>query len=68
MHQDFLTSPAVQRPDTQGETMSKQDANDKLQNAVTVVQSVAPTFLPADGEVMTMVIEWPPGDRLPSRT
>jgi quercetin dioxygenase-like cupin family protein len=42
--------------------MSKQDANDKLQNAVTVVQSVTPTVLPADGEVMTMVVEWPPGD------
>jgi quercetin dioxygenase-like cupin family protein len=42
--------------------MSKQDTNDKLQNAVTVVQSVTPTFLPVDGEVMTMVVEWPPGD------
>jgi quercetin dioxygenase-like cupin family protein len=29
---------------------------------VTVVQSVTPTFLPADGEVMTIVVEWPPGD------
>jgi quercetin dioxygenase-like cupin family protein len=52
----------MQRPDEHGETMSKQDANDKLQNAVTVVQSVNPTFLPADGEVMTIVVEWPPGD------
>ena len=30
--------------------MSKQDATDKLQNAVTVVQSVTPTFLPAEGK------------------
>ena len=38
------------------------DANDKLQNALTVLQSVTPTFMPADGEVMTIVVEWPPGD------
>jgi quercetin dioxygenase-like cupin family protein len=38
------------------------DANDKLQNALTVLQTVTPTFMPADGEVMTLVIEWPPGD------
>ena len=42
--------------------MSKQDVNDKLENAVKVLQSVTPTFLPADGEVMTLVVEWPPGD------
>ena len=33
------------------------DANDKLQNALTVLQSVTPTFMPTDGEVMTMVVE-----------
>jgi len=38
------------------------DANDKLQNALTVLQTVTPTFMPADGEVMTIVVEWPPGD------
>ena len=42
--------------------MSKQDPNDKLQNALTVLQSVTPPFVPADAEVMTVVIEWPPGD------
>ncbi|SDY85684.1 Cupin domain protein [Saccharopolyspora shandongensis] len=42
--------------------MSKQDANDKVQNAMTVLQNVTPSFRPADGEVMTLVIEWPPGD------
>ena len=42
--------------------MSKQHANDKLQNALTVIQSVTPPFLPPDAEVMTVVIEWPPGD------
>jgi quercetin dioxygenase-like cupin family protein len=35
---------------------------DKLQNAMTVLQSVTPPFLPPDAEVMTMAIEWPPGD------
>src|SRR5262249_18457410 len=45
-----------------GETMSQQDLNEKLQKAVTELQKVTPTFMPADGEVMTMVVEWPPGD------
>ncbi len=31
-------------------------------DALTVIQSVTPPFLPADAEVMTVVIEWPPGD------
>jgi quercetin dioxygenase-like cupin family protein len=38
------------------------DANDKLQNVLTELQTVTPPFLPADGQVMTMLIEWPPGD------
>jgi len=38
------------------------DVNDKLQNAMTVLQSVTPPFLPADGEVMTISVEWPPGE------
>ena len=38
------------------------DVDDKLQNALTVLQSVTPTFLPTDGEVMTIVVEWPPGE------
>jgi quercetin dioxygenase-like cupin family protein len=42
--------------------VSNQDPNDKLQNAVTVLQSVTPTFRPTDGEVMTIAVEWPPGD------
>jgi hypothetical protein len=33
------------------------DANDKLQNALTVLQTVTPTSMPADGEVMTIVVE-----------
>ena len=41
--------------------MSK-PTSDKLQNALTVIQSVTPPFLPADAEVMTVVIQWPPGD------
>ena len=41
--------------------MSKQNVNDKLQNAVTVVQSVTPTFLPADGG------RDDPGDRAAAR-
>ena len=43
--------------------MSKQQEIDaRLQNALTVIQSVTPPFLPADAEVMTVVVEWPPGD------
>jgi len=42
--------------------MSNQNLTEKLQNAVTELQRVTPTFLPADGEVMTMAVEWPPGD------
>jgi quercetin dioxygenase-like cupin family protein len=50
------------RTQNKEKTMSKQDVNDKLQNAVTVLQSVTPTFLPVDGDVMTLVVEWPPGE------
>lgn len=32
-----------------------------LMNALTVIQSVTPPFIPADAEVMTAIIEWPPG-------
>src|ERR1700757_4938330 len=43
--------------------MSKQQEIDaRLQNALTMIQSVPPPFLPADAEVMTVVVEWPPGD------
>lgn len=41
--------------------MSEQDSNDKLRNAVTELQRVTPTFMPADAEVMTIIAEWPPG-------
>jgi quercetin dioxygenase-like cupin family protein len=33
-----------------------------LHNALTVIQSVTPPFIPANAEVMTAIIEWPPGD------
>jgi quercetin dioxygenase-like cupin family protein len=46
----------------QGETMSMQDADDRLKNVLTELQTVTPPFLPADGQVMTMVVKWPPGD------
>jgi hypothetical protein len=36
------------------------DANEKAKN--TVGQSVTPTFMPTDGEVMTLIIDYPPGD------
>ncbi len=43
--------------------MSKQqELEARLQDVLTVIQSVTPPFLPADAEVMTVVIEWPPGD------
>ena len=38
------------------------NVDDKLQNAMTVLQSVTPPFLPAEGEVMTISVEWPPGE------
>jgi quercetin dioxygenase-like cupin family protein len=42
--------------------MPSQDRMAALQNAVTELQSVTPPFVPADAEVATVVIEWPPGD------
>jgi quercetin dioxygenase-like cupin family protein len=33
----------------------------ELAKAVTTIQTVTPPFIPADAEVMTIVIEWPPG-------
>jgi hypothetical protein len=38
------------------------DANEKAKNTQTVLQSVTPTFMPTDGEVMTLRIDYPPGD------
>ena len=38
------------------------DANEKAKNKQTVRQSVTPTFMPTDGEVMTLIIDYPPGD------
>ena len=42
--------------------MSKPDANEKAKNTQTVLQSVTPAFMPTDGEVMTLRIDYPPGD------
>ncbi|HVJ88653.1 MAG TPA: cupin domain-containing protein [Labilithrix sp.] len=33
-----------------------------LQNALTVIQCAKPPRIPTDAEMMTMIIEWPPGD------
>ncbi len=38
------------------------DANEKAKNTQTVLQSVTPPFMPTDGEVMTLMIDYPPGD------
>jgi quercetin dioxygenase-like cupin family protein len=38
------------------------DLTDKLHNVLTELQTVTPPFLPANGHVMTALIEWPPGD------
>ena len=32
-----------------------------LMKAITTIQTVTPPFIPADAEVMTVIIEWPPG-------
>ena len=37
--------------------MSNQDVHEKAKNTQTVLQSVTPTFMPADAEVMTLRIE-----------
>jgi quercetin dioxygenase-like cupin family protein len=37
-------------------------ADDRLQNLMKVLQDVTPAFLPSDGKVMTVLIEYPPGD------
>lgn len=37
------------------------DQYSAMMNALTVVQSVTPPFIPANAEVMTSVIEWPAG-------
>jgi quercetin dioxygenase-like cupin family protein len=38
------------------------DVNEKAKNTQTLLQSVTPTFMPTDGEVMTLMIDYPPGD------
>jgi len=37
------------------------DQDAAMMNALTVVQSVTPPFIPSNAEVMTSVIEWPAG-------
>src|SRR5258705_12120531 len=32
-----------------------------LMKAITTIQTVTPPFIPSDAEVMTSIIEWPPG-------
>jgi len=39
-----------------------QDPYDKARNTLNELQSVTPPFLAADGQVMTVRIEYPPGD------
>lgn len=34
---------------------------DELMQAITTIQTVTPPFIPTDAEVMTSIIEWPPG-------
>jgi quercetin dioxygenase-like cupin family protein len=53
---------AAQQSKSARRTSMSNNPMDKVQNALTVIQSVTPPFLPADSEVMTAVIEWPPGD------
>jgi quercetin dioxygenase-like cupin family protein len=35
--------------------------NADLMKAITTIQTVTPPFIPSDAEVMTSIIEWPPG-------
>src|SRR5262252_4450609 len=37
------------------------ERTEALNKALTVIQSVTPPFIPSDAEVMTVIIEWPPG-------
>jgi quercetin dioxygenase-like cupin family protein len=61
-HSRTRSNRADQLIDEQGETMSKQDHKEKAQNTQTVLQSVTPTFMPTEAEVMTLKIDYPPGD------
>jgi quercetin dioxygenase-like cupin family protein len=38
------------------------ERREALNKALTVIQSVTPPFIPANAEVMTVILEWPPGD------
>jgi len=38
------------------------ERTEALNKALTVIQSVTPPFIPSNAEVMTAIIEWPPGD------
>ena len=38
------------------------DPYEKAKNTLTEIQSITPPFVPADAEVMTVRIEYPPGD------
>jgi hypothetical protein len=38
------------------------DVNVKAKNTQTVLQSVTPTWMPTDAEVMTLRIDYPPGN------
>jgi quercetin dioxygenase-like cupin family protein len=64
LHHRRATTPTagVQRLNQQGEPMSNQDLNEKAKNTQSVLQSVTPTFMPTDAEVMTLRIDYPPGD------
>src|SRR5262249_61658138 len=38
------------------------ERTEALNKALTMIQSVTPPFIPSNAEVMTVIIEWPPGD------
>ena len=43
-------------------TAGPKPLSDAWQSAITVVQEVEPSFIPAGAHAMTIVVEWPPGN------
>ena len=39
------------------------DALAALKDSLSVIQSVSPPFLPQNADVMTVIVDYPPGDR-----
>ena len=50
-------------PDVESTTAGQKPRSNAWQSAITVVQEAEPPFIPAGAHAMTIVVEFPPGDR-----